>query len=252
MKLAYRSMGEGQPMIILHGLFGSSDNWQTLGKRFAEDYKVYLVDQRNHGKSPHSDEFSYDILADDLEDFCTSHEIRHAIVIGHSMGGKTAMRFAQKYPEYVEKLIIVDMGVKSYPPHHQDVLAAFHSVDLENTTSRKQAEDAVSEYLPDFGTRQFILKNLYRVTPTQFGWRPNVHVLEEKMDRILEPLPPGKVDVPTLFLYGEKSNYVVPEEFGSILGLFPNAEFAALPTHHWVHAEDPDGFYEEVKKFVTL
>ncbi len=251
MNLAFKQFGHGQPMVILHGLFGSSDNWQTLGKQFAADFEVYLVDQRNHGRSPHSDEFSYDIMAEDLADFFEAHDIQHAIVIGHSMGGKVAMRFAQEYPEYVNKLVVVDMGVKGYAPHHQDVIAAFESVDVENLKSRKDAETSMMSYVPDFGTRQFILKNLYRKTPDSFAWRANVPVLKEKLAAILEPLPYDEVEIPTLFLYGSKSNYVITEDYGDITRIFKEVEFAALPTGHWIHAEDPEGFYREVKKFVT-
>lgn len=251
MKLEFRKFGSGQSMVILHGLFGSSDNWQTLGKRFAEDYEVWLIDLRNHGRSPHSDEMSYDLMAEDLAELFQTEGLHHSILIGHSMGGKVAMRFAQDYPEWVEELVVVDMGVKGYKPHHQDVLAAFDSVDVDLLKSRQDAEEAMKPHVPDFGTRQFILKNLYRKTKDQFGWRANIDVLKNKMVEILEPLPFDICDVPTLFLYGSKSNYVNQEDFEDIKRFFPEVEFAQLPTHHWVHAEDPNGFYAEVKKFVT-
>ena len=252
MKLAFKKMGAGKPMIILHGLFGSSDNWQTLGRRFSEDFEVYLVDQRNHGHSPHSEVFSYDVMAQDLKSFCADEGIEKAIIIGHSMGGKTAMRFAQLFPEKVEKLIVVDMGIKSYAPHHQDILAAFHALDLHKLESRSEAEEQMEARIPDFGVRQFILKNLYRKSKNEFAWRVNYQVLEAKMDEILKELPEKPVSVPTLFIRGSKSDYIVPEDFTQIRKIFTNAEFEELPTGHWVHAQDPDGFYTKVKKFVTM
>lgn len=251
MKLAFKKFGSGQAMVILHGLFGSSDNWQTLGKRFAEDYEVWLIDLRNHGRSPHSDEMSYDLMAEDLAELFESEGLHHSILIGHSMGGKVAMRFTQDYPEWVEQLVVVDMGVKGYKPHHQDVIAAFESVDVDTLATRQDAEESMKPHVPEFGTRQFILKNLYRKTKDQFGWRANVDVLKNKMVEILEPLPFDISDVTALFLYGSKSNYVIQEDFEDVRRFFREAEFAQLHTNHWVHAEDPDGFYDVVKKFVT-
>ncbi|HKL03198.1 MAG TPA: alpha/beta fold hydrolase [Cryomorphaceae bacterium] len=252
MKLAYKSLGSGKPFIILHGLFGSSDNWQTLGKRFSEDFKVYLVDQRNHGKSPHSDDFNYDLLADDLKEFVDSHNIAQPIVLGHSMGGKTAMRFAQKYPDQMSQLIVADMGVKTYAPHHDDVLTAFKTVNPDKIDSRREAEDLMKPVIENFGIRQFLLKNLHRKGKDSFEWRVNYPVIENKMEEILAALPNKKAECETLFIYGSKSDYISPEEFDSIRKIFPKAKFEELPTGHWIHAEDPDGFYAAVKNFVTL
>lgn len=168
------------------------------------------------------------------------------------MGGKAAMRFAQLHPQYIAKLVVVDMGVKTYPPHHQDVLAAFHAVDLPNITARSEAEAAVAPLIANQAVRQFLLKNIYRKSKEEYAWRVNFRVLEAKMREILAPLPSGKVVLPTLFIYGTRSNYIIPADFDAIREIFPLAEFSELPTDHWVHAEDPDGFYDEVKKFVTL
>lgn len=252
MKLAFKKMGEGEPLIILHGLFGSSDNWQTLGKRFAEDFEVYLVDQRNHGRSPHSDEFNYDILADDLRDFMEEHGLEKAHLLGHSMGGKTVMRFGQKYPGHTLSLMVADMGIKAYQPHHQKVLEAFHAINPETLKARSEAEDRIKDIIPDFGVRQFLLKNLYRKKEGGYGLRPNYKVLEERMPEILEHLPEERTeDVPTLFIRGTKSDYVLDEDKDEIRSVFPKAEFADLQAGHWLHAEDPDGFYEKVMDFVT-
>lgn len=251
MKLAFKKMGKGPAMVILHGLFGASDNWQTLGRRFADDFEVYLVDQRNHGHSPHSEIFSYEVMAQDLKALFVDEKIAEAIVIGHSMGGKTAMRFAQLFPERVKRLVVADMGIKAYRPHHQDILDAFSALDLKNLESRKDAESEMEKRIPDFGVRQFILKNLYRKSKTEFAWRVNYPVLEAKMDEILKELPHTAVSVPTLFISGSKSNYIRTEDHADIREVFPRAEFAELPAGHWLHAEDPDGFYENVMRFVT-
>ncbi|MGB6034843.1 MAG: alpha/beta fold hydrolase [Cryomorphaceae bacterium] len=251
MKLAFKKMGSGEPLIILHGLFGSSDNWQTLGKQFSEDFSVYLVDQRNHGRSPHSDEFDYDLLAQDLNEFMEEHAIPEATLIGHSMGGKTVMRFAQLFPEKVKKIVVADMGVKAYSPHHHEVLRAFHAIDPDTLDSRSDAEERIESIIPEFGVRQFLLKNLYRKKEGGYGLRVNFRVMESEMDRILEALPSDLTEVEALFIRGVKSNYIPDSDFDQIRSIFPKAEFADLQAGHWLHAEKPDEFYDEVKKFVT-
>lgn len=251
MKLAFRQMGSGEPLIILHGLFGSSDNWQTLGKQFAEDFSVYLVDQRNHGKSPHSDEFNYDLLAQDLNQFMEDQGIDQATFIGHSMGGKAVMRFAQLFPSKVRKIVVADMGVKSYSPHHHDVLRAFHAIDADTLSSRSEAEERIEAIIPEFGVRQFLLKNLYRKKEGGYGLRVNFRVMESEMDRVLEALPSEQAEVNALFIRGLKSNYVPDSDFEQIRTIFPKAIFAELQAGHWLHAEDPQGFYTIVKDFVT-
>jgi len=251
MKLAFKEFGSGEPMIVLHGLFGSSDNWQTLGKRFAEDFRVFLVEQRNHGRSPHSHVFDYDVMARDLKEFFSDHNLKKATVVGHSMGGKTAMRFAQLFPEKVEKIIVADMGIKAYSPHHEKILEAFKKVDLHSIESRKDADQNVADLIPEFGVRQFILKNLYRKGKTEFGWRVNYEVIEKQMENILAPLPEQAAEVSALFIYGSKSDYIKEEDKHQIKRIFKKAEFSELQAGHWIHAEVPDEFYTEVKNFVT-
>ena len=251
MKLAFKKMGSGDPLIILHGLFGSSDNWQTLGKQFAEDFSVYLVDQRNHGRSPHSDVFNYHLLAEDLNQFMEEHGIDGATLIGHSMGGKTVMRFAQLFAEKVKKIVVADMGVKAYSPHHHEVLRAFHAINPDTLDSRSEAEERIESIIPEFGVRQFLLKNLYRKKEGGYGLRVNYQVMESEMDRILEELPSDSSDAEALFIRGVKSNYIPDSDFDQIRSIFPKAEFADLQAGHWLHAEKPEEFYAEVKKFVT-
>jgi len=251
MKLEFKRMGDGEPLIVLHGLFGSSDNWQTLGRRFAENYAVYLLDQRNHGRSPHSDDFNYELLAEDLREFMDDHGIDKAHVLGHSMGGKVAMRFGQMFPDRVLSLIVADMGIKAYRPHHELVLKAFHTIEPESLNSRAEAEDRIKPIIDDFGVRQFLLKNLYRKKDGGYGIRVNFRVMEREMDAILEALPKESVNVPVLFLYGENSDYVEPGEFDSIRSVFPSTEFVGIKAGHWLHAEEPERFYEETMKFLS-
>jgi pimeloyl-ACP methyl ester carboxylesterase len=161
MKLHFRELGEGQPLIILHGLFGFSDNWQTHAKKLADYYRVILVDLRNHGHSPWSEEFSYDLMSEDLNELILENNLLNPIIIGHSMGGKVAMTFAQKHPKSLEKLIIVDMGIKAYPPHHQHILEGIHTLDLTKVTVRSEAEKLLNVFIESEGVRQFLLKNLY-------------------------------------------------------------------------------------------
>lgn len=250
MKLHYRKYGEGQPLIILHGLFGSSDNWQTLGKKFAENFEVYLVDQRNHGHSPKSDDFNYQLLSDDLYNLIRYLELENIILVGHSMGGKTVMTFAQKYPEFIEKLIVVDIGPKAYPMHHNIILEGLNSLDLSIIKSRGQADKQLSKFIEDNGVKQFLLKNLFWVEKGQLGWRINIPVLEDKMPNIIAAIPDKIVETPTLFIRGEKSNYIVEDDFQNIYDQFPNSEIETIyDAGHWVHAENPFSFYNMIIDF---
>lgn len=251
MILHFQKLGEGDPLIILHGLFGSADNWLTFAKKITDTYTVYLVDQRNHGRSPHSNDFSYELMARDLEEFMDAEGIEKASIVGHSMGGKTTMTFARLFPERVNRIVVVDIGVKSYPMHHEAILAGLKSIDPDALQSRGEAEEAMKKHIDDFGVRQFLLKSLYRKDKDHFGWRINIPVLEAEMPEILKAMKKSEVDVPALFIAGSNSDYIREGDKAEILAIFPNAEFAALPTGHWVHAEDPDGLEEILRKFVT-
>lgn len=251
MKLHYRILGEGQPLVILHGLFGTSDNWQTLAKHFALKYKVYLVDQRNHGHSPHSDEMDYFVMAQDLKELFEEEQITKAILMGHSMGGKTAMFFAQENSSLLDRLIVVDMGIKKYPPHHQLIFDAFLAVDLNTVTTRKEVESILSTYISDKGVLQFLLKNLYWSEKERLEWRMNLMVLYRDIENILSAIPPKTCATPTLFLRGGKSNYILDTDWDEILGHFPNATLKTIASAgHWVHAEAPLEFSTLVDAFL--
>jgi len=245
MKLFYRTLGEGPPLLILHGLFGSSDNWQTHARAFAQTHTVYLIDQRNHGHSPHGDEINYDLMAQDLFELVAELGLRDVRIIGHSMGGKTSMRFAQQYGFLIERMVVADMGVKAYPPHHESVFRGLFAVDVEHCSSRKQAEERLSAYVSEAGTLQFLLKNLYWKEPGVLDWRFNLPVLYHERAHLMEALPQERIESPALFLTGGKSHYVPAEDHSSIRELVANVQFSSIENAgHWLHAEDPQAFIQ--------
>lgn len=251
MKLNYKKLGEGEPLIILHGLFGMLDNWFTLGKRFAEDYTVYLIDLRNHGQSPHSNDWNYKVMSDDLLEFFDEHNIEKANIIGHSMGGKTAMYFAGEHPKRVKKLVVVDIAPRFYPIHHDTILDALLSIDLDNLKSRNEADELLSRYISDSGTKQFLLKNLTRKENdnTKFEWKFNLPAIAENIHEVGVETTGGS-SVPILFIRGENSDYISSEDEAEIKKLYPNSEIVSINSGHWVHAEKPEEFYNAVMKFL--
>jgi pimeloyl-ACP methyl ester carboxylesterase len=250
MKLNYREIGSGQPLIILHGLFGSSDNWQTQAKKFAVYFRVILVDLRNHGHSNWDPDTSYQAMASDIIELIRDLALEKIILVGHSMGGKVAMLTTQLNPKLIDKLIVVDMGIKGYPPHHQHILEGIHAVKLEGVSSRSEADKELNKYIQSEGIKQFLLKNLYWKEKGQLAWRMNVAVLEASMDQILEPIPETEVFTPTLFIRGELSNYILDEDISDIENLFPDSQYITISqAGHWVHAEKPDEFVDAVLGF---
>ncbi len=245
-KMLYSKIeGSGKPLLILHGFLGMSDNWKTLGVQFAsEGFEVHILDLRNHGRSFQSEEFSYELMVQDIVQYCQEHHLEKINVIGHSMGGKTAMLLAARYPELVDKLIVADIGPKYYAPHHQDILAGLNAVDFSLKPSRNDVEAIVSNYIPDFGTRQFLLKNLYWQEPGQLAFRFNLPVFNKKITEIGVSLPADLVfEKPTLFIRGGNSNYILDEDFEAIKAQFPYASFETIPkAGHWLHAENPELF----------
>ena len=254
MHLHSNIIGEGKPFIILHGFLGMGDNWKTLAKQFsALSFQVHLVDQRNHGRSFHDSEFNYDVLATDLKAYCSHHNLKDIILLGHSMGGKTAMLFAALYPEIVSKLIVADIAPRFYPVHHDAILEGLSSLDFEQITSRKEAEIQLSKYVQDVGTRQFLLKNIYRISSNALGLRINLKALRTNVFEVGEALPTTlNFQKDTLFLRGDKSEYISTQDEPLIKHQFPSAIIKTISNAgHWLHAENPVEFYNRVCAFIT-
>lgn len=253
MKLNFRKYGQGHPLFVLHGVFGSSDNWQSLGKAFAEHFTTYLIDLRNHGNSPHSEEMTYDAMARDLKELMSSEGLKSIHLLGHSMGGKVAMHFATAYPQLVDRLIVVDIAPKYYPPHHQQIFEGFHSVDLANLQSRKDADNQMAEKIRDFGVRQFILKNLTRDEQGNYAWKVNLNALQKNIENIGAGLPENqKSENPTLFIGGSKSDYLQDADHELIKQHFPKASIESVDgAGHWVHAEKPKELLALVLEFLS-
>jgi len=253
MTLHSNIIGEGKPFIILHGFLGMGDNWKTLAKQFAaSNYQVHLVDQRNHGRSFHSNEFDYELMAEDLKAYCNLNNLKDIVLLGHSMGGKTAMLFATKYQELVYKLIIADISPRYYPIHHDAILDGLGRLDFSKLKSRGEADDVLSEYVQDVGTRMFLLKNLYWVEKGQLGLRLNLEVLKANVSEVGEALPMHSTfNKETLFLRGDKSEYIGETDEAIIRRHFLNSEIVTISNAgHWLHAENPKEFYDNVIKFI--
>lgn len=245
--------GRGRPLFILHGFLGMLDNWKTLGGQYAESgFEVHLIDQRNHGQSFWSDDFNYDLLADDLERYMKHHDLQKAIILGHSMGGKTAMQFACDRPERTEKLLVADIGPKYYPPHHQPIIDGLNALSPEAFTSRGKADTQLKKYISDLGTRQFLLKNLYWIEKGKLAFRFNLEVLNEKIEEVGENISVSDTyDGPTLFLRGDRSEYIVPSDLSEFKKHFPQAVMETIDkAGHWLHAENPEQFFEKSMAFM--
>ena len=254
MKLLHSKIeGKGKPLLILHGFLGMSDNWKTLGNRFAEKYEVHLIDQRNHGRSFHSDEFTYELLVEDLLNYISHHNLKKVSLLGHSMGGKVAMLFAVMYPEKVDKLIVADIAPRFYPRHHDTILAGLSAIDFSKQKDRKEVEGVLKQYIPEFGIRQFLLKNIYWKTKDELAYRFNLPSFLENLDEIGVALPSMAVfEGKTLFLKGENSGYIAANDEPLIKAHFPNAEIVTVKNAgHWLHAENPDDFYSYVVSFMS-
>jgi esterase len=254
MELAFRKSGQGQPLIILHGLFGQSDNWNTLAKRFGENgFEVFTIDLRNHGLSPHSENWSYSIMAEDLQEFVEKHKLKNPILMGHSMGGKVAMFFALNYDHQLDKLIICDISPRAYEPHHDNVLEALMAVDFDKVATRKEVEAVLSNYIQDYGTKQFLLKNIYweDSSTSRMNWRFNLKVIAAQYAVINVEAPAKTSEVNTLVLRGGKSNYVTEKDKIDFERRFPNYQLITIAdSGHWIHAEQPETFYKEVIRFI--
>lgn len=253
MKLYFKKSGEGKPLLILHGLFGLSDNWATLSKEFAaKGFLTYVIDARNHGRSPHSEDFSYEHMSGDLLELMDDEKLESAVLIGHSMGAKTAMWTACMQPQRVSELIVSDMAPRFYTPHHQSVIAAIHAVGVDNITSRKEAEARLKEIMHDEATVQFLLKNLYWKEEGKLAWRFYLAGIEKNMDNTVVAIPEDfHYEGRTLFLRGERSGYITDDDLPLIRKHFPNSELETVPNAgHWIHAENPAGFMQPVLRFL--
>jgi len=246
-------LGKGEPLLILHGYFGMSDNWKTLGTKFSNNFEVHLIDQRNHGRSFHSSDFDYELLVEDLYHYITYNKLEKVNLLGHSMGGKVAMLFAVTYPEHVNKLIVVDIAPKYYEPHHQHILAALNAVNFSIHTSRKQVEDVLKIYVQEQGVLQFLLKNVYWKSKGQLAYRFNLQSLTENNSEVGEALPSfTHFEGKTLFLKGENSKYITKNDISLITAHFENANVVTVKNAgHWLHAENPIQFYNEVVSFLS-
>ena len=269
MELFFRKYGETRPpMIIVHGLYGASDNWVSIAKSFSEHFEVYLLDQRNHGRSPHSHEHNYEVMKEDLREFMDKMELEKAILVGHSMGGKTVMFFARDYPDRVSSLVVVDIAPKSYNTpdeasiktiNHKNLIAAMNRVDFSQVTSRQQVEDELAQSIENVRVRQFLMKNLHRNRDNSFNWSLNVAALEQNMTHILEGMNQqdfekgnGIVGFPVLFVRGADSKYILDEDIDNIiLTIFPFAEVVTIPkAGHWLHVEQPSLLVKNILYFV--
>jgi pimeloyl-ACP methyl ester carboxylesterase len=253
MQLHFEQSGKGRPLIILHGLFGSLENWRTLSKIFSRSFHVFALDQRNHGRSPHSAKFTYQALADDLHEFMEEQELPSAYILGHSMGGKTAMLFTLTFPDMVDKLVVVDIAPKAYPRGHDDIFDALFSLDLAAIKTRQEADAALAKKIPDLTLRQFLLKNLDRTESGAFQWRIALNEIHQGYSEMIKALAwDGQpFSQPTLFIRGAHSDYIKDSDMLTIKALFPHARMATIANAgHWVHAEATQEFAQTVLDFL--
>lgn len=251
MELYFRELGKGQPLILLHGIFGSSDNWLTQARMLSANYRTYAVDLRNHGQSPHDTVFDYPAMTDDILEFTERHNIRDPVLIGHSMGGKVAMNFAVAHPDKLQKLVVVDIAPKSYNMRHYVILEGLQAIPINEITTREQADEALADFVEESDVRQFLLKNLQRKPEGGFKWKLNLPVIAANVENIgLDLQFEGKFEKPALFIRGARSNYVKDGDIGRIREIFPAAALETFDTGHWVPAEKPKEFVQLVTQWL--
>ncbi len=250
--LQSKIIGKGSPFLILHGYFGMSDNWKSMGNLLASYFEVHLIDQRNHGRSFHSDDFNYKYMAEDLYNYVSYHTLENSILLGHSMGGKTAMMFAVEYPQLISKLIIADISPRFYPPHHHQILKALNSINFSIQSSRKLVDEKLSKLIPEIGVRSFLLKNVYWKEKGVLDFRCNLKSLTAHNSEIGNALPSfTNFNGETLFLSGENSEYITENDVSIINKHFPNSQIKRVKNAgHWLHAENPKQFYQLVIDFL--
>jgi pimeloyl-ACP methyl ester carboxylesterase len=254
-KILYSKIeGEGGvPFIVVHGYLGMSDNWKTFGRQMADlGYEVHLLDLRNHGRSFHSEEWSYEVMVQDIVNYMDHYQISKALVLGHSLGGKAVMKLAVQYPQKVQKMIVADISPRSYAPHHQDIMKALNAVDFSLKPTRQEVDDIIKQYIQDDSTRMFLLKSLYWKEPGQLAFRFNLDVFNKNEEVVGEGLPVQTVYAgEVLFIRGGNSNYIQEKDEVLIKQHFPNSAIKTIPNAgHWLHAENPQMFFEIVTEFV--
>jgi esterase len=267
-KLFYRKFGVGDPVIILHGLYGSSDNWITIGRALSEQFEVWMPDLRNHGRSPHSSKHTYEDMQNDLVEFMNEHEIEKATLIGHSMGGKAVMHFSMNHPERISHMIVIDIAPKSYlfslelesdTLNHKTIMEAMMDLNFEGVKHREELDELLSKNIRSIKIRQFLLKNVKRNEDKSFGWSLNIEALYENLEHILDGtslsganLGEGITNFPVLFIKGANSDYITEEDKEKIQEVFPYAEFQTiLNAGHWLHAEQPDELLRTLINFIN-
>jgi len=248
MQLHHQTLGQGQPLVLLHGLFGSADNWGSVAKHFAQDCEVISVDLRNHGRSPHSDSQTYAEMADDLLQLCDMLGLPQIHLLGHSLGGKVAMQFATQYPKKVSKLIVVDMAMRAYRDRYTQLMDHMLAVNLSQMASRNDVDRALADTIPNVRVRQFLLTNLIN-NKGQLQWRINLPALKANYATLIAAVN-VHFDQPSLFIRGERSDYVNDRDITELQQHFSQAQVVTLPTDHWVHAEQPQLFIQTVEEYL--
>jgi len=270
MELFFRKYGEAAPpLVIVHGLYGASDNWVSIARDLADRFEVFVVDQRNHGQSPHSAQHDYPSMREDLREFMDQQGVKKAVLIGHSMGGKTVMSFAEAWPERVQALVSVDIAPRSYrnlalasrtAANHSNMIDAMMKIDLSKIESREEADEALASFIGSERIRSFLLKNLRRESGGAFNWRINLEAISgnleaifEGMDRELYAAGGGITGFPALFISGGDSEYIRAMDHQMIRDIFPTAEFVSIPgAGHWVHAEQPALLVKTIRYFLDI
>lgn len=261
--LHYSQMGDGEPLIILHGLYGSGSNWHTIGKVLGRFFTVYMPDQRNHGSSFHDPELNYTVLSNDLEEFMDILRISKACLLGHSMGGKTVMKFALEHPERVRKLVVIDIALRSYMKEfrnnpsmqsavHYKIVSALASLDIDFSETREEVDKQMARSLPQKDVRQFLLKNLKRDDAGKFYWGLNIKAIKENLLHVLDEIsmPDQPFPGPVMVVSGKRSGYINDKDKEDFRAAFPAAQIEEIDSGHWVHAEQPDQLLDLLMKFL--
>ncbi len=254
LNLHHKIQGEGAPLVLVHGLFGSLENLGMVARLLAKGYQVHSLDMRNHGRSPHSHAMNYRLMAEDICHYLDQKGLERASFLGHSMGGKAVMQLALCHPQRVDRLIVADIAPVAYPPHHDAILEGLQALDLSGLTSRQQADEQLTPFVSEAAVRSFLLKNLIKAGAGQFAWRMNLQaIVQNYREIIVGQSGPAPFERPVLFVMGGKSDYLRAEHQPQVQALFPRASVRVIPdTGHWLHAEKPELFAKVVERFLAL